>query len=83
MKKIKSFIQEIGTVNKYMLLDRLVSDCKYYIGNGNRSSRLWAGSESEQIWSMKIIWLSLPINKKPEWLSMNDILSIEKQMIKK
>ena len=65
----------------YMLLARLVSDCKYYLGHGNRSeNRLWAGSVDAQIKEMKKLWNNLPKNGKPEWLSMSDILDYEKKM---
>lgn len=43
---------------RYMLLSRLQSDCRYYLGYGNRSPRyLWAGDETEQIEFMtKTLW---------------------------
>lgn len=65
----------------YMMLSRLQSDCEYYLGYGNRSERnLWAGSVKGQIKEMKRIWDSLPEDKKPEWLSMEDILEYERKM---
>ena len=31
---------------RYMLLDRMRTDCEYYLGNGGRNARdLWAGGE--------------------------------------
>ena len=65
----------------YMMLGRLQSDCDYYLSNGGRSERrLWAGSIDAQIEEMKRIWNSLPKEKKPEWLSMEDILKYERCM---
>lgn len=63
----------------YMLLDRLRSDCEYFLGNGNRNEKdLWAGSVDAQINEMKKIWNSL--KEKPEWLTMEDINNYEKKM---
>ena len=65
----------------YMLLGRLVQDCKYYLGNGNRfDGNLWAGSVDKQIAKMKELWNKFPEDMKPEWLSMEDIKNYEKEM---
>jgi hypothetical protein len=67
--------------SNYQLLDRLRSDCDYYLGNGNRSEKhLWAGNVDAQIKKMKELWNGFPKDAKPEWLSMNDILSYENKM---
>lgn len=67
----------------YMMLDRLKMDCNYYLGNGNRNKkRLWAGNEEDQINEMKKIYNSFEDNKKPEWLTWDDILNFENEMIK-
>lgn len=64
----------------YMLLGRLQMDCNYYLGNGGRHPKhLWAGNEEDQIAEMKKLWNGL--KEKPEWLTMEDILEFEKQMI--
>lgn len=66
---------------KYAMLDRLVSDCKYYLGYGNRCAKyLWAGDEKKHIAEMKKIYNSFTDDKKPEWLIMEQILEYEKQM---
>lgn len=66
----------------YMLLSRLQQDCKYYLGNGNRYSKhLWAGNEKEQIEKMKELYNSFKDDKKPEWLTYEQILEYEKLMI--
>ena len=63
----------------YMLLDRLKSDCDYYLGNGNRNPKhLWAGNEQGQIDKMKELYNKLP--EKPEWLTMEQIEDYAKQM---
>lgn len=67
---------------KYQLLSRMKSDCDYYLGNGNRYKKhLWAGDEADQIESMKVLWNSFKENRKPEWLTMQQIEDYEKQMI--
>ena len=64
-----------------MLLSRLKSDCEYFLNHGNRSEKsLWAGNVKEQIEKMKELWNGL--DKKPEWLSMEDIEKYEKEMSK-
>ena len=65
---------------EYQLLDRLRSDCDYYLGVGGRANKhLWAGTPEGQIAKMKELWNKLP--EKPEWLSMEDIEAYEKEMI--
>ena len=65
---------------EYMLLCRLESDCKYFLGNGNRYEKdLWAGSVEKQIEKMKELWNLLP--EKPEWLTLEQIEEYEKQMM--
>lgn len=64
---------------KYQMLDRLKSDCEYFLGNGHRNEKdLWADNVEEQIAIMKALWNSL--EEKPEWLSMKDIENYEKEM---
>lgn len=59
---------------RYMLLDRLRADCKYYLGAGNRMEKyLWAGSVGDQILAMQTLWRSFDQDKKPEWLSWEDL----------
>ncbi|MHB7981204.1 hypothetical protein CF067_16910 [Clostridium sporogenes] len=67
---------------KYQLLDRLRSDCEYYLGYGNRNvNHLWANNEKEQIEKMKELYNSFPDNEKPEWLTYEQILQYERLMI--
>lgn len=65
----------------YRLLGRLQTDCDYFLNHGNRSARtLWAGDVDSQIAKMKELWTALPEDGKPEWLSMEDILTYEEEM---
>ena len=70
---------------RYQMLDRLRSDCKYYLGHGNRSANaLWArGNEAGQILHMVALYQSFSDDKKPEWLSADDIESFAVQMLGK
>ena len=64
---------------RYMMLDRLKTDCNYFLGNGNRNEKhLWAGDVDKQIKLMKDLYNSF--EEKPEWISMEDIENFEKQM---
>ena len=66
---------------RYRLLDRMRQDCEYYLGGGNRCPKhLWAKKETDQIMYMKELWRSFPEDKKPEWLSWENILHYEKEM---
>lgn len=70
---------------RYQMLDRLRSDCVYYLGYGNRcANHLWAcGDEAKQILHMMALYQSFPDNKKPEWLTADDIENFAVQMIGK
>ena len=65
---------------QYMMLSRLKSDCDYFLGNGEKSSRLWGITIEEHIDAMKDYWNNL--KTKPEWLSMEEILEYKKEMTK-
>lgn len=79
--KFEQFLNE--NTGDYMLLSRLKSDCEYFLNHGGRSEKhLWAGNVKDQIEKMKELWNSFPKDKKPEWLSMEDIEKYEKEMSK-
>lgn len=65
---------------RYMMLSRMQSDCKYYLGCGNKNARhsLWACDENIQIALMRALWYSLPVS--PEWLTLDQIDELAKQM---
>lgn len=47
----------MNTEFNYMLLGRLIADCKYFLGYGNRyEGHLWAGSAKAQIEKMRELW---------------------------
>lgn len=66
---------------QYMMLSRLKQDCDYYLGNSNRSTKyLWAQNEADQIQEMKTRYNAFADDKKPEWLTWDDILRYESLM---
>lgn len=69
----------------YMMLSRLKMDCDYYLGYGGRNPIhcLWAKDEQEQIDEMKRIYNLFEADEKPEWLTFDEILEYEKQMVSK
>lgn len=67
---------------RYMMLSRMKQDCDYYLGYGNRSANhLWAGDEKSQIENMKVLWNGFSDEDKPEWLTWDDLLEYERNMI--
>lgn len=65
----------------YMLLDRMRSDCDYYLGFGNRNlNHLSSNSAEIHIQKMKDLWNGFPDDKKPEWLTYEQILQYETDM---
>lgn len=56
METMQEIIATHDEKYRYMLLDRMRSDCAYYLGNGNRQVKhLWAGNVEEQIEDMKML----------------------------
>ena len=63
----------------YVLLDRLRTDCDYFLGAGGRSEKhLWAGSVYAQIKKMRELYDAL--QEKPEWLTAEAIDRYAAQM---
>jgi hypothetical protein len=67
---------------KYQFLSRLQQDCLYYLGHGGRNKKhLYYLDEQEHIDNMKALYNSFSDSEKPEWLTLDDILIFEKQML--
>lgn len=66
--------------HNYMLIDRLRSDCEYFLnwGNGNLK-RLYYGNIKDHIAGMKKLWNDF--KEKPQWLSLEQIEQYEKDML--
>lgn len=76
------FLKTLDEKERYMFLDRMKTDCDYFLGMGNHHNRcLWAHNPEKQIEYMKWLWNSFPENKKPKWISLEDIENYETQMI--
>lgn len=58
---------------RYMMLDRLRSDCDYVLAHGGAEKHLWAGNVEGQVRAMEALWDSFPEDGKPEWLSREEI----------
>ena len=82
----EEFLKEYtGNEFRYMLLDRMRSDCEYYINveKPNNCPReynhLWAHHDPEaQITYMRYLWESF--EEKPEWLTIGEIDEFAKAM---
>lgn len=63
----------------YQMLDRLKTDCEYFLGHGNGLEKyLWASTVDNQISAMKEIYNKL--KEKPEWLTLEQINTYEIEM---
>lgn len=66
----------------YQMLSRLKSDCDYYLGYGNRcTDHLYYKDEQRHIDEMKNLYNIFPDNKKPEWLTWEQLLQYEKDIV--
>ena len=67
---------------QYSMLDMLRSRCDYYLGHGNRNPKhLGSDDVACHIAHMKQRWNDLPDGAKPEWLTWEQILKYEKEML--
>lgn len=81
MKKEWQDILQSDNRFRYMFLDRLKMDCKYYLGNGGRSANvLWAKDEADHIELMKLVHNSFAEGDKPHYLTWDELLEFEKQL---
>ena len=63
------------------MLGRLVSDCDYWLGYGNRCDKhLWADNPSEQIWYMRYFLAVLHHNRIDTKVTHDDITNYAKKM---
>lgn len=83
MSKIQDILDNADKkLFQYQLLDRMKQDCEYYLGYGNRNPMyLWSLEVKEHIQNMKDLWNNFDDDEKPEWLTWEQILDYEKQML--
>lgn len=67
-----------GQKHKYMMLDRLLQDCKYFIMMCPSLRSLYFPSIARHMKEMRMYWREL--NIKPEWLSYKQIGKLEHRM---
>ena len=66
----------------YMMLDRMRSDCDYFLGNGNGyEGHLMYGSVEKICDEMERLWKSFSDEDKPEWLSLEQIKEYRVKML--
>lgn len=83
--RIEDYLEEKQEDNPrkfdYMMLDRLRSDCDYFLGNGNvYLGHLYYKDIDKHIEEMKKIYNSFSEKEKPEWISLDDIEKYQKEM---
>ena len=77
------FLKTLDDKGRYMFLSRMQTDCKYFLDGHEYNKFLWAGNVDDQIKYMKWLYNSFPDDKKPEWISMEEIEDYERQMVGK
>lgn len=66
----------------YMMLSRLQMDCDWNLGNGKTyGQRIWADTIEEHIEEMKRLYNTFTDDKKPQWLTWEQILKYEKELV--
>jgi hypothetical protein len=74
-------LQNRSEHDRYVLLDRLLQDCKYFLGAGRRSDAyLWAGNVQSQAQTMRSLWASFPEDCKPTWTTLEKINQYVEEM---
>lgn len=64
-----------------MFLDRLKSDCDYFLGNGNGYlGHLYYKDVDKHIDEMRKIYNSFSEEERPEWISLDDIDNYQEKM---
>ena len=73
-------MKQIEQSHEYMMLSRYQSDCRFYLGNGNRDEKysLYYQDEKKHIDAMIALYGKIVI--KPMWLSMSGIISYADRM---
>jgi hypothetical protein len=67
---------------KVMLLGRLISDCKYFLGAGNRHEKhLWSGDVTSHIDDMRELYNSISQELLPAWITEEEIDRLASEML--
>ena len=74
-------VEQLDETFRYQLLGRLMMDCEYFLGYGGHDEKhLWAGNVQDHIIAMRELWHSCPYDKKPEWLTWEQMCEYGKLM---
>ncbi len=79
-KKEIEWLLSLNNAGKYQFLDRMRSDCIYYLSGHRCNNHLWGGNVADHITYMKALWNSFTDEEKPDWLTMEQIEAFEKEM---
>lgn len=70
--------------HEYRMLSRWKMDCEYFLGAGNGfEPHLYFGSVEKICDAMEETWNKLPVDEKPEWLTMEQIQEYRKGMLER
>lgn len=73
-------VKETGNQrHSYMMLGRLVEDCKYYLDQHGSEEQLWAKNVEEQIQTMRGFYHS--VDEKPQWLTEEQLEDYASRML--
>lgn len=79
---LKAFELNYDDRFRYQMLDRMRSDCEYFLGFGYHSTnRLWVGNVEDQIAVMKALYHSFSDEDKPQWITIPEIEKYQKEMM--
>lgn len=66
----------------YSLLSRMQGDCDYYLGYGGRCDKhLWGTTAELHMIYMELIWNHFALDKKPEWLTKEELDEYKRRML--
>lgn len=80
VKKEIEWLLSLDNKGKYQFLDRMRSDCTYYLSGHRNDKNLYGGNVTDHITYMKALWNSFIQDEKPEWLTMEQIEAFEREM---
>lgn len=81
-EKAAKLISKQSEEFNYQMLNIMKLDCDYYLAsNSEREIYLCGFTVSEHITFMKALYNSFPDDKKPEWISIEDINKYEEAML--
>jgi len=74
---------------QYMMLGRLISDCRAFFGDGREDESadcryknegfIWGKDIKVLVTEVKKLWMQIPEDIKPEWMTWEEVEEFEKQ----